>query len=187
MPSAPVSAQNFLTKLSWALPWTEWRDLVWKGARWRRRLSWCYTRWCISTCRTQQINHVSVQSHPSRRSIAITTFSQMHRRHDSEHQHKWFSIWRIRETNLMSLVIMFYVTSSMLNMFQTLILPSSWVCDFSIISPHWSCVLVSVWLGWGGIRVAGCFSLLHGYHPNPTTPKLQHTSKKEHTTNVAIQ
>jgi len=25
------------------------------------------------------------------------------------------------------------------------------------------CVGVSVWLGWGGIRVAG-FSLLHGYH-----------------------
>jgi len=28
------------------------------------------------------------------------------------------------------------------------------------------CVGVSVWLGWGGIRVAG-FSLLHGYHPKP--------------------
>jgi len=33
-------------------------------------------------------------------------------------------------------------------------------CDFFIVSPHWSCVLVSmcvgvsVWLGWGGIRVA---------------------------------
>jgi hypothetical protein len=23
-----------------------------------------------------------------------------------------------------------------------------------------------------------CFSLLHGYHPNPATPKLQHTSKQ---------
>jgi len=69
----------------------------------------------------------------------------------------------------MSLVIMFYVTSSMLNMFQTLIQPSSGACDFSTVSPHWSCVLVSmcvgvlVWLG---------FSLLHGYHPNPATPKL---------------
>ena len=31
-----------------------------------------------------------------------------------------------------------------------------------------------------------CFSLLHGYHPNPATPKLQHTSKQEHTTNVVI-
>ena len=65
------------------------------------------------------------------------------------------------ETNLMSLVIKFYFTSSMLNMFRTLIHPSSRACDFSIVSPHWACVLVSmcvgvsVWLGWGGIRVAG--------------------------------
>ena len=49
----------------------------------------------------------------------------------------------------------------MLNMFRTLIHPSSGAWDFSIVSPHWSCVLVSmcvgvsVWLGLGGIRVAG--------------------------------
>jgi len=61
----------------------------------------------------------------------------------------------------MSLVIMFYFTSSMLNMFRTLIHQSSGACDFSILSPHWSCVLVSmcdgvsVWLGWSGICVAG--------------------------------
>ena len=61
----------------------------------------------------------------------------------------------------MSLVIMFYFTSSMLNMFRTLIHPSSGAWDFFIVSPHWSCVLVSMcvgvsmWLGWGGIRVAG--------------------------------
>jgi len=66
-----------------------------------------------------------------------------------------------QETNLMSLVVMFYFTSSMLNMFRTLIHPSSGACDFYIESPHWSCVLVSmcfdvsVWLGWGDIRVAG--------------------------------
>jgi len=59
----------------------------------------------------------------------------------------------------MSLVIKFYFTSSLLNMFQTLIHPSSGASDFSIVSPHWSCVLVwsvgvSVWLGWGGIHVA---------------------------------
>jgi len=29
-----------------------------------------------------------------------------------------------------------------------------------------------------GIRVAG-FSLEHGYHTKPTTPKLQHTSNQE--------
>ena len=61
----------------------------------------------------------------------------------------------------MSLVIKFYFTSSLLKMFRTLIRPSSGACDFSIESPDWSCVLVSmcvgvsVWLGWGGIRVAG--------------------------------
>jgi len=49
----------------------------------------------------------------------------------------------------------------MLNMFRTLIHPSSGACDFSIVPPHWSCVLVSmcvavsVWLGWAGIRLAG--------------------------------
>jgi len=59
-----------------------------------------------------------------------------------------------------------YFTSCMLNMFRTLIHPPSGACDFSIVSPHWSCVLVSmcvgvyVWLGWGGIRATG-FSLLH--------------------------
>jgi len=37
---------------------------------------------------------------------------------------------------------------------------------------------VSIWLGWSGIRAAG-FSLQHGYHSNPTTLKLQHTSYQE--------
>ena len=41
------------------------------------------------------------------------------------------------------------------------------------------CVGVSVWLGWSGIRVAGRSSLQHGFHSNPTTPKLQHTSNQE--------
>ena len=42
------------------------------------------------------------------------------------------------------------------------------------------CVGVSVWLGWSGIRVAGC-SLLHGYR-NPNTHRT-----KNNTTNVVIQ
>jgi len=41
----------------------------------------------------------------------------------------------------MSLVIKFYFTSSMLNMFRTLKHPLSGACDPSIVSPHWSCVL----------------------------------------------
>jgi hypothetical protein len=40
------------------------------------------------------------------------------------------------------------------------------------------CVGVSVPLILSGIRVAG-FSQVHGYHSNPTTPKLQHTSEQE--------
>jgi len=78
----------------------------------------------------------------------------------------------------MSLVIMFYLTSSKLNNFRTVMYPSSGAFDFSIVSPHWSfvlvsmCVGVSVWLGWGGIRVAG-FSLLHGYHPNTINVVIQ--------------
>jgi len=70
----------------------------------------------------------------------------------------------------MSLDIKFYFTSSMLDMFRSLIHPSSGACDFSIVLPHWSCVLVSmcvgvpVWLGWGGIRVAGFSLLFFNYH-----------------------
>ena len=61
----------------------------------------------------------------------------------------------------MSQFIKFYFTSFVLNMFRTLIHPSSGACDFSIVSSHWLCVLVSmcvgvsVWLGWDGIHVAG--------------------------------
>jgi len=52
----------------------------------------------------------------------------------------------------MSEFIQFYFTSSMLNMFRTLIHPLSGACDFSVVSPHWlrvlilTCVGVSVWL-----------------------------------------
>jgi len=44
-------------------------------------------------------------------------------------------------------LVMLYFTSSMLNMFRTLINPLSGACDFSIVSPHWSCVLVSMCVG----------------------------------------
>jgi len=62
----------------------------------------------------------------------------------------------------MSQFIKFYFTSSILNMYRTLIQPSSGACDFSIVSSHWlrvlvsMCVGVSVWLVWGGILVAAC-------------------------------
>ena len=81
----------------------------------------------------------------------------------------------------MSQFFKFYFTSSVLNMFRTLIHPSLGACDFSIVSPHWLCVLVSmcvrvsVWLCWGGIRVAD-FSLPHGYG------LLIHEVSRSHTT-----
>jgi len=68
----------------------------------------------------------------------------------------------------MSLVIKFYFTSSMLNMFRTLIHPSSGACEFSVVSPYWSCVLVSVWLGWGGIRVADVLQPATRIPPQPS-------------------
>ena len=47
----------------------------------------------------------------------------------------------------MSQYIKFYFTSSVLNMFRTLIHPSSGASDISIVSPHWLCVLVSMCVG----------------------------------------
>ena len=72
----------------------------------------------------------------------------------------------------MSLVIKFYFTSSMLNMFPTLIHPSAGASEYSIVSQQWSCILVSVfvgvtvWLGWGGIRVAGFNMFRTLIHPS---------------------
>jgi len=82
----------------------------------------------------------------------------------------------------MSLFIKFYFTFSTRNMFRTLIHPSSGAYDFSIVLPHWSCVLVSmcvgvsVWLGWGVIRVAG-------FRLKPATripPQPNHTETPTH-------
>ena len=47
----------------------------------------------------------------------------------------------------MSQFIKLYFTSSMLNMFRKLIHPSPGACDFSIVSPHWLRVLVSMCVG----------------------------------------
>ena len=60
----------------------------------------------------------------------------------------------------MPLVIKFYFTSSVLDMFRTSVHPSSGACDFSIVSPHWSCVLVSMCIGSFGVPV--CSLLTRG-------------------------
>ena len=65
----------------------------------------------------------------------------------------------VEETNLISQFIKFYFTSSMLNKFRTLIRPSSEVCDFSIVSPHWLCVLVSMCVG-VSVWLVGVVSML---------------------------
>ena len=85
---------------------------------------------------------------------------------------------------LQASALVFYFTSYVLSMFRTLIYPSQELATI-LLNYHIGrivlgsmCVGVSVWLGWSGIRVAG-WSLQHGYHSNPTTPKLQHTSNQE--------
>jgi len=87
------------------------------------------------------------------------------------------------ETNLISLVIKFYSTSSMLNMFRTLIHLLSGACDFSIVSPHWSCVLVSVCVG--SLDVAGlgwypCSRLQASACYTDTTPTQPHRNSNTH-------
>jgi len=51
----------------------------------------------------------------------------------------------------------------MLNMFRTLIHPSSGACDFSIVSPHWSCVLGSMCVG-VSVWLVGVVSVWHVEH-----------------------
>ena len=88
----------------------------------------------------------------------------------------------------MSQVTEFYFTSSVLNMFRTLMYPSSGACDFSIVSPNRSCVLVSmcvgvsVWLGWGGICVAAeaCYTASVAVQYSYTsTPPMDRTAYTE--------
>jgi len=43
--------------------------------------------------------------------------------------------------------VKYYFSSSVLNMFRTSIHPSSVACDFSVVSPHWLFVLVSMCVG----------------------------------------
>jgi len=78
----------------------------------------------------------------------------------------------------MSQFIKFYFTSSVLNMFRTLIHPSSGACDFSIVSPHWLCVLVSMCVGisvWVGVVSVLQASVCH----TDTTPT-SHTETPTH-------
>jgi len=86
------------------------------------------------------------------------------------------------KTNLMSLTILFHllcaqhVSDINISIIRSLRL-FCWITILVVCSWFDVCWRFGV-EGW---------SLQHGYHSNPTTPKLQHTSNQEHTTNVVIQ
>ena len=98
------------------------------------------------------------------------------------------SLWQLKNKRPTWCHLLFYFTSYVLNMFRTLIYPSSTAC---VELPHWSyCFWFDVcwsfgvvgleWLEWYPCcRLKHWFSLQHGYHSNPTTPKLQHTLNQE--------
>ena len=82
----------------------------------------------------------------------------------------------------MSLVIKFYFTSSMLNMFRTLIHPSSGACDFSIVrvSPHWTCVLVSMCVLSFGVAGVGWYPCSRLKPATRIPPHPSHTETPTH-------
>jgi len=74
----------------------------------------------------------------------------------------------------MSQFLKFYFTSSVLNMFRTLKHPSSGACDFSIVSPHWLCVLVSMCVG-VSVRLVGVVSVWQAEACHTDTTPTSHT------------
>ena len=79
----------------------------------------------------------------------------------------------------MSQFIKFYFTSSMLNMFRTLIHPSSGACDFFIASPHWLCVLVSMCVG-VSVWLVGVVSVWQAEACNTDTTPISHAETDLH-------
>jgi len=93
--------------------------------------------------------------------------------------------------------LLFYFTSYVLNMFRTLIYPSSGPCDYSVELPHWSysswfdvcCSFGVVGLEWYPCCRLKCFATACN---TDTTPNQPHRNPKPHrtknnTTNVVIQ
>jgi len=88
--------------------------------------------------------------------------------------------------------LLFYFTSYVLNMFRTLIHPTSGACDFSIVSPHWLCVLVSMCVA-VSVWLVGVVSVWQAEAcRTDTTPNQPHRNSNTHrnkniTTNVVVQ
>jgi len=88
--------------------------------------------------------------------------------------------------------LLFYFTPYVLNMFRTLIYPSSGACDCVVELPHRRLCLSSLWfgdlvrLGLSGVRFAD-WSLQNEHHPKPAAPNIQHTTKGEQDDGVVIQ
>ena len=97
------------------------------------------------------------------------------------------SLWSLKDKRPTWCHLLFYFNSYVINMFQTLIYPSSGACDYSVDLPCWSyCSWFDVCWSFGvvGLEWYPCcrlkHNLQHGYHSNPTTLKLlQHTSNQE--------
>ena len=88
------------------------------------------------------------------------------------------SLWWLKNKRPTWCHLLFYFTSYVLNMFRTLIYPSSGACDYSVELPHWSYCC-----GWVGVAEA-CNT--------DTTPTQPHRNSNTHrtknnTTNVVIQ
>jgi len=79
----------------------------------------------------------------------------------------------------MSQFIKFYFTSSMLNMFRTLIHTSSGACDFFIVSPFWLCVLVSMCVG-VSVWLVGVVSVWQAETQLQNTTPTSHTETPTH-------
>ena len=90
----------------------------------------------------------------------------------------------------MSQFIKFYFTPSVLNMFRTLIYPSTGAFDFFILSLFRLCVLVSMCVG-VSLWMVGAVSVWQAEachtdtaptqpHRNSNTPKLQHIETRTH-------
>ena len=78
----------------------------------------------------------------------------------------------------------------MLNMFRTLIHASSGACDFSIVSPHWLCVLVSMCVG-VSVWLVGVVSVLQAQACNTDATQTQphqifNTQRTENRTTIVV-